>query len=305
MATDQPRSGAQTVHGDGRSSDHRAGDATDGPSRLHHAGVVLVVGAMRTGTTLVARLLDSHSEVDYLGFELAEDWSAWTGLPWGAPGADDVACPPLHAMAASPSMARRTRAGLTRMRRDRDVPRRNLVVVKSPHFWHRLPFMLALLPGARVVRTRRGMLPTVASLGRLWDRALRDHGRLHHLPEAPDACWDFVPADRADEFDPARTFPGGDVRVLAEFHGRVEDHLDEFERARPGTVVATVEHERLVRAPGETTSMLQRSLGLPVRRLRPPEPLDPARCEEWRWLLDDDDLRTLGVDPDPSGAVAP
>jgi broad specificity phosphatase PhoE len=257
---------------------------------------------MRTGTTLVAELLGSHPDVDYLGFELAEEWASWTGVPWGAPGADDVACPPLDATLATDEMADRVQAGLSELLRERGRrPERpgRVVVLKSPHFWHRLPFVLALLPGARVIRTRRGLLPTVASLRRLWERSLRDHGRVHHLPLGADACWDFVPTDLASDVDPPRTFPGGDVEVLAEFHRRVEDRLDAVERDRPDLVVASVDHERLVCDPSATTATLQAALGLPVRLLEPPEPLDPARCHEWRRLLDDEDLRALEVPPAP------
>lgn len=256
---------------------------------------VVVVGPMRTGTTLVAELLDTHPDVVYLGFELAEEWAAWTGLPWGAPGADDIGCPPLDADAATPARAESVRAGLTALLRDRigDAPWPRTVVLKSPHFWHRLDFLTAVLPRARIVRTRRGLLPTVASLRRLWDRGLDQHGRVHHLPVDPSRCWDYVPRSEADGYDPDRTFPGGRVPVLAEFCHRVDDALDHLAARAPERVATVLSHEELVTDPVAATGRLQRCLGLPVRELVPPKPLDPDRLEEWRALLGTDERRRV------------
>ena len=257
--------------------------------------LVLVVGPMRTGTTLVAELLDTHPHVVYLGFELAEEWAAWTGLPWGAPGADDVGCPPLDAGDATPARTESVQAGLTGLLRGRvgDAAWPGTVVLKSPHFWHRLPFLTAVLPRARIVRTRRGLLPTVASLRRLWDRALDQHGRVHHLPVDPARCWDYVPRSDADAYDPDRTFPGGRVPVLAEFCHRVDDALDDLVARAPERVATAVSHEQLVTDPIGATGRLQRSLGLPVRELVPPQPLDPDRLDEWRSLLSTDEQRRV------------
>lgn len=260
--------------------------------------IVLVVGPMRTGTTLVARLLDTHPDVAYLGFELAEEWAEWTGLPWGAPGADDVACPPYGAEVATPERIASVHAGLEALvrRRTDGGSWPGTVVLKSPHFWHRLPLLCALLPRTRIVRTRRGLLPTVASLRRLWDRSLEQHDRVHHLPVDPRRCWDFVPAADADDHDPARTFPGGDVRVLAEFCRRVEAELDAFGAADPDRMATEIHQESLVSDLDGTSRCLQQALGLPVDELIPPHPLDPGRNEEWRALLTEEEQRLIRRD---------
>lgn len=251
---------------------------------LADVDIVLVVGPMRTGTTLVAELLDTHPDVVYLGFELSEQWGAWTGLPWGAPGADDRHCPPLEAADATPERVQAVRTGLAGRLREQvgDGPWPTTVVLKNPHWWHRLTFVTAVLPGARIVRTRRGLLPSVASLQRLWQRSLTQHHRVHHLPTDPTHCWDYVPADRAGGLDPRRTFPGGDLEVLVEFLARTE-------RALAATPVTTeVRHEELLTTPDRVLDEVQAAVGLRARRLTPPEPLDPSRIDEWRHLLDDD-----------------
>jgi hypothetical protein len=81
--------------------------------------ILLVVGPMRTGTTLVAQLLGSHPDVHYLGFELAEQWADWTGLPWGAPGAGHITGPPLDTEDATPERVAAVRTGLGRLLADR------------------------------------------------------------------------------------------------------------------------------------------------------------------------------------------
>lgn len=261
---------------------------TPAPTDILDVDVALVTGPMRTGTTLVARILDSHPRAAYLGFELAEQWADWTGLPFGAPGADDVACPPLDAADATPGRVERARAGLNRLLRRHLADtgaRPDLVVLKSPHLWHRLGFVFEVLPQARVVRTRRGLMATVASLERLWERALAQHGRVHHLPSDVSRCWDFVPAAGAGGYDRDRTFPGGRVEVLAEFVDRVENALDQLERRRPGRCATVVSQRHLLFEFDETIRQLQTSLNLPLLALEPPEPLDPARLDEWRELL--------------------
>lgn len=262
---------------------------TTAPTDITELEIVLVVGPMRTGTTFLARLLGSHPRAAYLGFELAEEWSDWTGLPFGAPGADDLTCPPLGPHAATPVRVARVRAGLSTLLDEHvreDDARPDVVVLKNPHLWHRLPFVFAVLPTARVVRTHRSLEPTVASLRRLWDRALSQHDRVHHLPRDPSRCWDFVPRIDADRYDPARTFPGGDVEVLAEFVRRTEDRLDATAARHPDRFVAAVSHEELVRDFDATAAGLARALDLVDGELSPPEPLDPSRLDEWRELLD-------------------
>lgn len=256
---------------------------------LADVDIVLIVGPMRTGTTLVAELLDTHPDVVYLGFELSEQWADWTRLPWGAPGSDDRHCPPLATTDATPERVQAVQAGLARRLRMHvgDGHRPAMVVLKNPHWWHRLPFVTTVLPGARIVRTRRSLLPTAASLQRLWQRSLTQHHRVHHLPIDPTRCWDYVPADEAAGLDPRRTFPGGDPKVLVEFLARTD-------RTLAATPAATqVRHEELLTTPDRVLDELQAALGLTARRLTPPEPLDPSRIHEWRRLLDDDDERHM------------
>ncbi len=269
---------------------------TDTDPTIIDVDVAVVVGPMRTGTTLVADLLGSRPDVAYLGFELSEQWADWTGLPWAAPGADDRTCPALTADDATPARVDAVRDGLTAQLRehvDLTGNRPDLVVLKNPHLWHRLPFVAAVLPWGRVVRTRRDRRATVASLRRLWDRSLAQHDHVHHLPRDPRRCWDYVPASEASTLDPQRTFPGGDVAVLGEFVDRAERELDAVAADRPDLVLAEVAQEDLVLAPEDTTSEIQRALGLRPQPLAPPEPLDPARLDEWRHLLTEDELQRL------------
>lgn len=261
---------------------------TDGTAGIAGLDTAVVVGPMRTGTTLVARLLGSHPQAAYLGFELAEQWSAWTGLPFGAPGSDDVACPALGAKDATTERIAAARTGLDRLLREHvgatgRTP--GLIVLKNPHFWHRVPFVLRVLPQARIVRTGRDLPATVASLRRLWERSLEQHGRAHHLPRDPDRCWDYVPAAHRHRYAPSRTFPGGRIEVLVEFVQRVERRLDRVERSHGDRFAATVRHGDLVEDFRATSAALQGRLGVPVAVLEPPQPLDPSRLDEWRELL--------------------
>lgn len=244
---------------------------------------IVVVGTFRSASTLVAELLGSRPDRHYLGFELSEQMSEATGVPFAAPGADDRRCPALDRDDATPSQS----VALGQLLRDRadeeGVGPAQRLVVKNPHLWHRLGWIRALLPSCRVVVTVRDLRPTVASLKVLWERSLDQHGHVHHLPEQDDRCWDYLPRSQRGGFDPRRTFPGGDVTVLAEFWLRANSRL--ADAVRRGAVEAVVRHEDTLATPELTSARLQRDLGLEPTPIHAPEPIEPARQSQWRDRL--------------------
>lgn len=244
---------------------------------------VVVVGTFRSASTLVAELLGSRDEHHYVGFELSEQISDATGVPFAAPGSDDRTCPALGPRDATPAQARSLRELVVQRARCEGAPPGVRPVVKNPHLWHRLGWLRALLPEVRIVATVRDLRPTVASLKVLWQRAVRDHDHLHHLPPQPDRCWDYVPPREAAGYDPRRTFPGGDIGVLAEFWLRANRRL--AGSAERGAIAAVVRHERTLEDPDATMEQLQRRLGLDPVHLDPPEPIEPGRQEEWHGRL--------------------
>lgn len=252
---------------------------------------IVVVGTFRSASTLVAELLGDRRDIHYVGFELSEQISDATGAPFAAPGSDDRTCPSLGTEDATAAQAHRMREMLARRARDEGAPDGARLVVKNPHLWHRLGWIRALLPGSQLVATVRDLRPTVASLKILWQRSLRDHEHLHHLPEDEDRCWDYVPPDEVRNYDPARTFPGGDVRVLAEFWLRANRRL--AEAADLGQLAAVARHEHTLNEPDAAARELQRELGLEPRELDAPEPIDPTRQEEWRQRLTRDEHDVL------------
>lgn len=252
---------------------------------------IIIVGTFRSASTLVAELLGSREDCHYLWFELSEEISRATGVPFGAPGPDDLLCPPLTSDDADDEQAYALRQFLRdRCELDGVEPGARLVI-KNPHLWHRLGWVRALLPGARLVVTVRDLRPTVASLKVLWQRSLRQHARMHHLPEDPERCWDYVVPEESDRFAPVRLFPGGNVEVLAEFWLRANRRLAAAVEA--GRVTAVVRHERTLADPHRAASELQRTLGLDPARLRPPEPIEPRRQQEWRDRLEPAEHRAL------------
>lgn len=245
---------------------------------------MIVVGTFRSASTLVAELLGSREDCHYLGFELSEQISDATGVPFGAPGSGDLRCPPLDVADATPAQARATRELLRDRCEQEGVEPGTRLVIKNPHLWHRLGWIRALLPGALLVATSRDLRPTVASLKVLFQRSLRREDHLHHLPLDPNSCWDYVPS-QAEGLARERTFPGGRVDVLAEFWLRVNCRL--AEAAAGGMLEAVVRHERTLEDPDRAADRLQRELGLQPVSLDPPEPIEPARQEGWRDRLTD------------------
>lgn len=252
---------------------------------------IIIVGTFRSASTLVAELLGSREDCHYLWFELSEEISRATGVPFGAPDSDDLRCPPLTSADATDEQAHAVRQLLhDRCERDGVEPGTHLVV-KNPHLWHRLGWVRALLPHACLVVTVRDLRPTVASLKVLWQRSLRQHAHMHHLPEDPARCWDYVAPEQSHRFASDRTFPGGNVEVLAEFWLRANRRLAVAVDA--GRVTAVVRHERTLADPDRVARQLQRTLGLDLARLHPPEPIEPERQGEWRDRLEPAEHRAL------------
>lgn len=252
---------------------------------------IIIVGTFRSASTLVAELLGSREDCHYLWFELSEEISRATGVPFAAPDSDDLLCPQLTCDDATDEQAHAMRRLLrARCERDDVEPGAHLVI-KNPHLWHRLGWVRTLLPHARLIVTVRDLHPTVASLKILWQRSLRQHAHMHHLPEDPDRCWDYVAPEESHRFPSDRIFPGGSVEVLAEFWLRANRRL--AAAVETGQVVAVVRHERTLADPDRAAHRLQRALGLDPVSLHPSEPIEPERQDEWRDRLDPAEHRAL------------
>lgn len=255
---------------------------------------IFIVGTVRSGTTILAECLGEHPEVAWIrgvfGQELSAEWRKWGGIEIAVPGlASAAGCPPVAVAEATDDRHLRLQRGFAQLLRRQGAGKR--LLNKQPHLWNKLGFVHAVFPRARLVVTSRDLRSTVASTQLLWMRLAHAQGVAHYLPPAADACWSCVPPTPMGDVDTARLFPGGEIRVLAEYWLRVyeaiEDALGKFERP------IAVRHRDLASRPRETVAALAAALDLtPVARA-PSVELDPGRNDRWRRFLSSRERREL------------
>ncbi|HVS64418.1 MAG TPA: sulfotransferase [Thermoanaerobaculia bacterium] len=245
---------------------------------------VFVVGTIRSGSTLTARCLGQHPLIRYVGFELAAEWSRVGGAPIAHCETDDPNCPPLGAEHATAAIRQALHDCFAA--RLAEAGERPVFLSKNPHLSNKLAYLRALFPDASLVVSSRDVRSTVASIRALFPASPRGYaGCRIHLPEAPGACWSQSPPHTFAGVDPARTFPGGDVRVIAEYWLRTYEAIDAelagFERS------TLAHHRRLTAAPQEELARVVRELGIPARRFELPFAIDRGRNERWHQILSD------------------
>ena len=185
---------------------------------------VFVIGCMRSGTTLLAKLLDRIEGMVYCPFELKGIWSKVGRVPMASPKTRDTICPELTAKDIQPGQAERlSGAFLDEMAKYSANPEANGVFLsKNPHWCNKLPFVEALFPDARFIWIHRELPQVVASLKVLFHDVCDRQQTWHYWPPprpgVTTRCWEAFhfrppPAD----VDPDRCFPGGHVGYLAEY----------------------------------------------------------------------------------------
>ena len=170
-----------------------------------------------------------------------------------------------------------------------DLPERGLKLVeKTPENCLRLPFLLAVLPGAYVVFLRRDPKETVASMVATW----RDP-RFVNIPELPGwsrGAWHLLLPPGWRDLD------GADLATVAahQWSAAVEAVLDARSLV-PAERWIEVDYADLLRRPGRVLAALYERLGLSARTVPIDFPLSattitPPVSGKWR--------RTAGFRPD-------
>jgi len=245
---------------------------------------IFMVGSMRSGSTYLARCLDGHPALAYVGYELTRQWERYGGL-WFGDGRQTAHCPPLSRGDALHTRRTALRRGFadTASRDRRGSAQRMLN--KNPHLWNKLPFLREVFPDASLVIVSRDIHSTVASLKAFWIRECRARGVRKYLPESWDYCWSTVPPALPEHMDRRRLFPGGAVSVLAEYWLRCYETI--ARDARLFDPVVELQHHAFVQQPEQIFGQISDALHLPPARVRLPDPLDRSRNQRWPALLDE------------------
>lgn len=259
---------------------------------------VFVVGAMRSGTTLLADTLGQSPHIAHCPFELKDLWSQ-AGVAMASPKTRDLQCRECDAVVATPAMRDRlTESFLARMSALPGKHADAVLLNKNPHLCNKLPLVRALFPDARFIWIHRALPQTVASIKRLFAEVQRRQSTWHCWP-APAAavrnrCWHAChSADALTTLDADRVFPGGDIRYLAEYWLESNRAVAEFFAQTPGAGVA-LSYEQFVKAPADALARLQGFVEVPFAALADNVAgVDRNRDQEWSALLNAAEIDAL------------
>jgi len=261
---------------------------------------VFLVGAMRSGTTLLADLLGESNLIVHCPFELKDIWSAVGGVQMACPKTRDELCHELGAQDVKPGQREKlTAAFMERMSAVGGNKAADAVFLnKNPHLCNKLPLVDALFPDASFIWIYRKLPSVVSSLDSLFDGVNRRQQTWHYWPKPQtgtvNRCWHTFHFTLPDGIDMSRCFPGGDVRYLAEYWLECNRAVASFFEGLPPERQLIVQEEVLIERPITELERCLRFLGLnPSVRADVCGTIDTKRNIVWGSNLSEQSLQHL------------
>jgi hypothetical protein len=262
---------------------------------------IFIVGAMRSGTTLLAEMLDRSEHIAYCRFELKDVWSQVGGIPMASPKTRDLTCP--ECTASDMRVGQRAALAATfleRMALCHGKVHGATLLNKNPHLSNKLPLVRALFPDSRFIWTFRDLPQVVASIMRLFSDVCKRQQTWHWWPYPCEMtrhrCWRaFYSVDCRPDIPRQRIFPGGDVRFIAEYWLESNRAIVDFFNELPEPARIEVKQQALLSDPVKELARIAARLGIPAidcRQLR--DNIDRTRNDQWSGLLDEDQIKILG-----------
>jgi len=255
---------------------------------------IFIVGAMRSGTTLLSNTLGRSDGIVHCPFELKDVWSEEGKVPTASPKTRDTKCPQLFASDVQVGQFESLSRAFEERYKQNNVKKLSdaRFLNKNPHLCNKLEFVDALFPDAQYVWIYRLLPFVVASLKALFEGGLRRQQTWHYWPESSDdvnhRCWEafhFQPPPR--DIDSRRCFPGGDVVFLAEYWLESNKATAEFFSGVGKGKGCKVDFDRLIDGPGPELELIFNFLGMKVHpKLLRGESIDLGRNSVWAKRLD-------------------
>jgi hypothetical protein len=255
---------------------------------------IFLVGTVKSSSTITAQCLGEHPNVIYprlAHFELSPEWCELAEIDIAVPVTKKPTCPPLSASDATDKICQNVREGFAKILLEEGGNKDSRFFNKSPHLWNKLPFVHQIFPDANLIITSRDIWSTVASTKHLLIDVEKTFGIKHYLPPDPTQCWSCIFPTSPIETDPYRTFPGGDVSVLAEYWLRVYKKIEET--ANDFSLVFNIRHCDFTENPHAVLDEMFKALKLPKIEYSLPQKIDKSRNERWYDILTEQDKKAL------------
>jgi hypothetical protein len=261
---------------------------------------IFIVGTIRSGTTLLAEMLDRSPHIAYCPFELKDLWSQVGGIPMASAKTRDLNCPEYSAKDTRNDQRENLLASFfQRMTTCAGKAPGAIFLNKNPHLSNKLPLVHALFPDARFIWIHRDLPQVVASIKRLFEDVCQRQGTWHWWPypskTTKSRCWNaFHSLDDRPDVSSERIFPGGDIEFIAEYWFETNRAIADFFAATPAAWRLKIAEEALVANPdkeiGRIAAKLETAFPIEVDLKNH---IDRSRNEQWRDLLDDRQLESL------------
>lgn len=259
-----------------------------------------IVGCMRSGTTLLAKLLGKHREIVYCPFELRHIWSKVGGVPMASPKTNDHNCPNLTAHDVQVGQAERlTEAFYAKFERElKNKSLESRFLSKNPHLCNKLSFVNELFPDSRYIWIYRDLMQVVTSLKKLFLNAYIKKKTWHYWPTKKNdktvRCWScYFDDELPEKIDKSRCFPGGDIKYLAEYWYESNKAAVAFSRTVSDKRFLAIGEEELIKKTRLILAKCYSFLEVPLEIPSGLNIIDPKRNEVWINLLNKNELRTL------------
>jgi hypothetical protein len=244
---------------------------------------IFLIGTVRSGTSILAQILAEHPTIHYLGFELSKEWTTSADINIACPDTNHSICPPLGKSDASIERINSVRAEFAKLHYIGSSHRDSRFLNKNPHLWNKLPFVSSIFPDATLVVISRDIRSTVASTKLLWESIYQKYNRIHYLPPDPDSCWHSMLQKYSMNHDPSRTFPGGDISVIAEYWLRTYQIIDSV--IHNFRYLAFCKHSEFVSDPVPVLNRICHLLDIEPFDFSSLSKIDRTRNSRWQELL--------------------
>ena len=219
---------------------------------------IFLVGCMRSGTTLLSRLISAHPQIVHLRFELLDVWTELGNAP--CEGSCEYRDASHFSELAQTQMTDFFKAELKRSKSLRKHVRRayynlrhghsritydweNAIVLnKSPHLMNKVGYVNSLFPDAHFIFIIRDIYAHSASQKYLFEYSYKAWSRQRYVPSDERGCWSYK--DRA-KLSGDNVCPGNFERIPEMWFRLNMLALNEIDKIDPARV-SIVTYENLV-----------------------------------------------------------